>query len=134
MSIDISGEWESSFRSANQNIPGGRPSVTRPPVADSYNHIERSNSQSSQHSTGSFSRSIGSPGTYDRIERLPSWGSAQGAAAAPMRPVPIPEPGSYDRLDHVRSVMSEGGYDSIMAGANSNATPTVCDSDSVFVV
>ena len=123
------------FRSASQNIPGGRRSVSRPPVADSYNHIERRDSQSSQRSTGSFSRSIGSPGTYDRIERLPSWGSAQGAAAGHARPVPIPDIGSYDRLDHTRSLMStmEGGYDRILTNAQSNLSPTVCDNDSVFV-
>ena len=108
--------------------------MTRPPVADSYNHIERRDSQTSQRSTGSFSRSIGSPGTYDRIERLPSWGSAQGAATGHPRPVPIPDIGSYDRLDRARSLMSgaEGGYDGILAGAQDNLSPTVRDNESVF--
>lgn len=67
-----------------------------------YNHLGRSDSIGSAHSLGNFSIASESALSYNRLERLPSWGSGSTQLRE-----------QYNRLNPVPSAGSirEGSYD-----------------------
>lgn len=93
---------DSHVRNVNQSAPQ---SIDMGAMQETYNHLGRSDSIGSAHSLGSFSIASESTLSYNRLERLPSWGS-QTSSSTQVRE-------QYNRLNPVPSASSirEGSYD-----------------------
>ena len=111
------------MRNINQSAPQ---SIDTGAMQETYNHLGRSDSIGSAHSLGSFS--VASESTvmsYNRLERLPSWGS-QTSSSTQVReqynrinPAPSASSireGSYDRLARSPSTTSRNLAQSLVRG------------------
>ncbi|KAL9989646.1 hypothetical protein ACROYT_G004213 [Oculina patagonica] len=112
-------------RNINQSAPQ---SIDTGAMQETYNHIGRSDSIGSAHSLGSFSITSESTLSYNRLERLPSWGS-QTSSSTQVRE-------QYNRLNPVPSASSirEGSYDRLARSPSTTSRNLAQSLDAKFEV
>ena len=105
-------------RNINQSVPQG---IDAGGMHEMYNHIGRSDSIGSAHSLGNFSVTSESALSYNRLERLPSWGSSSTQPREQYNRLNPAVPsagsireGSYDRLARSPSTSSRNLPESLV--------------------
>ena len=106
------------MRNINQSVPQA---IDAGGMQEMYNHIGRSDSIGSAHSLGNFSITSESALSYNRLERLPSWGSSSTQLREQYNRLNPAVPsadsireGSYDRLARSPSTTSRNLPESLV--------------------
>ena len=107
------------LRNMNQSVPR---TIDAGGMQEMYNHIGRSDSIGSAHSLGNFSITSESALSYNRLERLPSWGSSSTQPREQYNRLNPAVPstgsireGSYDRLARSPSTTSRNVPESLVS-------------------